>query len=135
VGGPALADAFPVPLGGVPVAGVPADEGLVGNDRAARIVQISPSAFMASRMRCIMNQAVREHTPYLRSISRAATPFLEAHISKNTRTQVRSETLEPWKIVPVVTENCFRQVQHCQTRRSLMVPVRVLRLRPLAGWR
>ena len=38
------------------------------------------SRFIASRMRCSMNQAVFGVRLYLRSISRAATPFLDEHI-------------------------------------------------------
>src|SRR2546421_149635 len=30
-------------------------------------------------------------------------------------------TLVPWKMVPVRTENCFRQLAHFHTRRTLMV--------------
>lgn len=56
------------------------------------MVATRASVFMASRMRCSMNHAVRAQTPYLRSISRAETPFLLAHISKTTSTHVRSET-------------------------------------------
>ena len=44
----------------------------------------------------------------MRSISRAATPSLLAHISKTTNSQVRRGILVPWKIVPVRTENCLR---------------------------
>lgn len=69
----------------------------------------SGSRRMASRMRCRTNQAVLAVRPYLRSISRAETPFLEAHISKTTRTQVRTGTFVPWKMVPVRTLNCLRQ--------------------------
>ncbi len=72
---------------------------------------------------------------YLRSISRAATPFLEAHISKTTMIQVRIGIFVPWKIVPVSTENCLRQSAHFQTRRSDAVPVRVLRVVPSFGVR
>ena len=88
---------------------------------------------MASRMRCIMNHAVRAQTPYFRSISRAATPFFEATISKMTRTHVRSGTRVPWNTVPVRTENCIRQARQRHTRRSLMAPVRVLRETPFLG--
>ena len=39
------------------------------------------SRFIASRMRCSMNHADLAVRPYLRSISRAATPFLlDAHL-------------------------------------------------------
>lgn len=51
-----------------------------------------PSSLIASRMRCMRNQAVRALTPYLRSISRAATPFFDAHISKITKHHVRTLT-------------------------------------------
>jgi hypothetical protein len=83
-----------------------------------------------------------EHVPrglrgevVLRSISRAETPFFEAHISNTTNSQVRTATFEPWKIVPVRTENCLRQLAHFQTRRSDLEPVRVDRDSPLAGFR
>ncbi len=88
---------------------------------------------MASRMRWSVNHAVRAHTPYLRSISRAATPFLEAHISKMTRTHVRKGVRVPWNTVPVRTLNCFRQSRQRQTRRSLIAPVRVRREWPFEG--
>jgi hypothetical protein len=93
----------------------------------------SPLRAMASRMRCIMNQAVRGHTSYLRSTSRALTPFLLDAISNTTRTHLRRLTLVPWKTVPVSTLNCFRQDRQRHTRRSLMAPVRVLRLTPFLG--
>jgi len=64
-------------------------------------------------------QAVRGVTWYFLSISRAATPFLLATISKSTKTQVRIGTLVPWRTVLVVTENCFRQVRHFHRRRSV----------------
>jgi hypothetical protein len=74
---------------------------------------------MASRMRCIMCHAVRQHTPYFRSISRAATPFFEDTSSKIVRHQIRSGIFVPCIIVPVMTENCLRQVLFVQrhTRR------------------
>lgn len=65
--------------------------------------------FMASRMRCIMNQTERGQTPYLRSISRAETPFLLWHISKVASTHMRSRSFVPCMIVPVIAENCFRR--------------------------
>src|SRR5437870_8899737 len=98
-----------------------------------RMVWTSPSPFMVSRMRCIMNHAVRGQRPYLRSISRAETPFLDEHISKITNTHLRTLILVPWNGVPVSTENCLRHSPHRQTRRSLMAPVRVLRLTPFDG--
>ncbi len=64
-----------------------------------------------------MNQAVFGVRSYLRSISRALIPFLDEHISKITNTQERTGILEPWKIVPVSTENCLRQAAHFHTRR------------------
>ena len=39
----------------------------------------------------------------------------------------RTGIFEPWKIVPVSTENCLRQVAHFHTRRCDAAPVRVLR--------
>ena len=63
------------------------------------------SVFMASRIRCMRNHALRAQMPYLRSISQAATPFLEATISKMTRTQRRIGRRVPCIIVPVVAEN------------------------------
>jgi len=42
-----------------------------------------------------MNQAVFAVSSYLRSISRADTPFLAAHISKITNSHVRSGIFEP----------------------------------------
>ena len=85
------------------------------------------SRFIASRMRCIMNQADFGVSPYLRSISRAATPFLLDAISNTTSTHVRTGILVPWKIVPVSTENCLRQERHFHTRRCDVLPVRVRR--------
>ncbi len=82
-----------------------------------------------------MNHAVFVSTPYFRSISRAATPFFDEHISKTTKTHLRTGILVPWKIVPVSTENCFRQSAHFQTRRSDTEPVRVFRDAPLRGVR
>src|ERR1700694_1189771 len=93
------------------------------------------SFIIASRIRWVMNQAVFGATPYLRAISLAAIPFLFAHISKNTNSQIRKDTLEPWKTVPVVTENCERQSRHFQTRRSETEPRVVLRETPLSGFR
>ena len=87
------------------------------------------SRFIASRMRCIMNHADFGVRSYLRSISRAPTPFLLDAISNTTNTQVRIGILVPWKIVPVSTENCLRQARHFHTRRCDAVPVRVLRTR------
>ena len=75
------------------------------------------SRFIASRMRCIMYHADFGVRPYLRSISRAATPFFDEAISNTTNTHLRSGILVPWKIVPVSTENCLRQLRHFQTRR------------------
>ena len=85
------------------------------------------SRFIASRMRCSMNHAVFGVRSYLRSISRALTPFLLDAISNTTNTQVRTGMCEPWKIVPVRTENCLRQVAHFQTRRCDRDPRVVLR--------
>ena len=82
---------------------------------------------MASRMRWVMNHAVFGATPYLRSISLAAIPFLLAHISKKTKIQSRTGTLEPWKMVPVSTLNWRRQSLHFHNRRWLTLPVLVLR--------
>ncbi len=82
-----------------------------------------------------MNQAVLFVTEYLRSISRAATPFLLAHISKTTNIHLRRLILVPWKIVPVSTLNCFRHAPQNHRRRSLLAPVRVLRLMPFSGVR
>ena len=88
---------------------------------------------MASRMRCIMCHAVRQHTPYFRSTSRAAIPFFDAHISKITRIQMRNGAFVPWNTVPVIAENCLRQPWQRHTRRSLIAPVRVFRDTPFAG--
>src|SRR4051794_5194544 len=90
---------------------------------------------MASRIRWSMNHADFGVRSYLRSISRALTPFLLAHISNTTNTHVRTGILVPWKIVPVRTENCFRHSAHFHTRRCEAEPVRVLRDAPLAGFR
>lgn len=68
----------------------------------------SGSRFMASRMRWVMNHAVLGVSPYLRSISRPASPFLLAHISKRMNTQISRETFVPCMTVPVMTENCLR---------------------------
>jgi len=97
------------------------------------MVAIRASVFMASRMRWSMNHAVRAQTPYLRSISRAETPFLLAHISNTTSIHVRRDTFVPWKTVPVSTENCLRQEKHRHTRRMVAAPVRVLRDSPFVG--
>lgn len=75
------------------------------------------SSFIASRMRCIRCHAVRQHTPYLRSISWAATPVFEDTISKMHSTHTRSGTFVPCIIVPVMTENCLRQFRRRHTRR------------------
>src|SRR5579863_5782224 len=80
-----------------------------------------------------MYQAVLGATRYFRSISRAAIPFLLAHISKNTSSQTRSGTFDPWKIVPVIAENCFRHFLHCHKRRWLIAPVRVFLAVPSRG--
>jgi hypothetical protein len=93
------------------------------------------SRFIASRRRCIKNHADLAVRPYLRSTSRALIPFLAEHASKITSSQIRSGIFEPWKIVPTSTVNCLRQSAHFHTRRSLVDPVRVLRLAPLAGVR
>jgi hypothetical protein len=93
------------------------------------------SRFIASRMRWSMNHADFGVRSYLRSISRAATPFLDEHILKITKIHLRTEIRVPWKIVPVRTENCLRQSAHFRTRRSELEPVRVLRDVPLAGIR
>ena len=82
-----------------------------------------------------MNHADFAVSWYLRSISRAATPFLLTHISNTTHSHVRMGMRVPWKIVPVRTENCLRQSRHFQTRRSDARPVRVLRVVPFAGFR
>lgn len=82
-----------------------------------------------------MNHAVLAVRSYLRSISRAATPFLLAHISKITNSHLRRLILVPWKIVPVRTENCLRHAPHFHTRRCEAAPVRVLRLTPFSGLR
>ncbi len=74
-----------------------------------------------------MNHADLAVRSYLRSISRAETPFLLAHISNTTNSHVRTGILVPWKIVPLSTENCLRQWPHFQTRRCEFAPVRVLR--------
>lgn len=74
----------------------------------------------------------------MRSISRAAIPFLFASISKSTNSQMRTLTFVPWKMVPVRTLNCFRQgvEPHFHRRRMVCVlRVRVVRLIPLAGLR
>lgn len=80
-----------------------------------------------------MCQAVRGHTPYFRSTSRAEMPFLAVQASNTTRTQVRIGTLVTCITVPVMTEYCFRQGRHRHTRRSLMVPAAVRRLVPFFG--
>jgi hypothetical protein len=61
-------------------------------------------------------------------------PFLLAHTWAVMSTQVRTGTLEPWKIISVRTENCLRQVLllHFQTRRYEREPVRVAR--DLPSW-
>lgn len=53
------------------------------------------SVFMASRIRWHMNHAVRGHTSYLRSISRAEMPFLLEHISNMTSTHMRRDAFVP----------------------------------------
>ncbi len=74
---------------------------------------------MASRMRWSMNHADFGDRLYFRSISRAETPFPLAHISNTTNSQVRMLMWLPWNTVPVVTENCLRQVAHFHTRRCV----------------
>ena len=93
------------------------------------------SRFIASRMRCIMNHADFGVRPYLRSISRAATPFLLDAISNTTRIHVRTGIFVPWKMVPVSAENCLRQARHFQTRRGDSVPRAVRRVVPFCGFR
>jgi len=60
-------------------------------------------------------------------------PFLAAHISKITISHVRTGIFDPWKIVPVRTENCLRHAPHFHTLRCDMLPVRVLRAVPFSG--
>src|ERR1022692_3186171 len=84
-------------------------------------------------MRYMRNQAEREQMPYLRSISRAATPFLEATISKMTRTQSRIGRRVPCIIVPVVAENWRRQGRQFHVRRWLREPLTVFRETPFFG--
>ncbi len=54
-------------------------------------------------MRMVMNQALSALTSYLRSISRALTPFFDALISKMTSTHVRTAIFDPCMTVPVST--------------------------------
>src|SRR5437870_1547050 len=70
-----------------------------------------------------------------RPISRALTPFFDAHISKMTNTHVRTGILVPCITVSVRTENWRRHAPHFQRRRWVALPVRVSRLLPLAGVR
>lgn len=88
---------------------------------------------MALRILSVTSHAVLALTSYLRSMSRAEIPL--AHISSITDSHVRSGTFEPWNTVCVKTLNCLRQAAHFHTRRSLIVPVRVLRDRPFSGFR
>lgn len=53
------------------------------------------SRSIAFRSRWSMCQADFGATPYLRSISRAEMPFLLEHVSKITKTHVRTGILEP----------------------------------------
>src|SRR5665213_1659158 len=78
---------------------------------------VKSSWLMASRIRCNMNHALRPATPYLRSTSRAATPFFEEQSSKMTMSQIRSAILVPCIIVLVMTLNCFLQSRQRHTRR------------------
>lgn len=107
------------------------------NVSSATIVPVNDvarsSPFMISLTRCIMNHAVRGQSPYLRSISRAAMPFLDEHISRITNTHMRTLILVPCSGVPVRTENCLRHSAQRHTRRWLMAPVRVLRDVPFSG--
>jgi len=80
-----------------------------------------------------MNHTLLAVNSYFRSISRAETPSLEAHISKMTSSHVRIGISEPWKMVPVRTKNCLRQAPHFHTRRWDMVRVQVLREEPFSG--
>lgn len=74
------------------------------------------SRFMASRMRCSMNQADLKVSPYLRSISRAETPFLEDAISKITKTRVRTVLpalrLGPQAVFPQTGQRGIAQDAH-----------------------
>jgi hypothetical protein len=81
-----------------------ADERLVRSDCAC-IFGTAGSLLIASQMRWSKNHAVRAHTPYLRSTSRADTPFLLARISKMTTTQERTAIFVPCMTMPVRTEN------------------------------
>ena len=105
---------------------VSADPCLVGNDdtRHERTGNVADHRF--AEPVCHKPRRARSQ-PYLRSISLAAIPFLFAHISNMTNSQMRSDTLEPCITVPVVTENCLRQSRHFQKRRGVTEPVRVLR--------
>lgn len=82
-----------------------------------------------------MCHAVSLVTSYFRLISHALSEFLAEQNSKITSNQVRMLIFVPWKIVSVSTEYCLRQCPHFHTRRSVTLPVRVLRLAPLAGFR
>src|SRR3954467_5083060 len=90
---------------------------------------------MASLILCSANQALLGVRSYLRSISRALTPFFDAHISNTISSHVRTGIFVPWKIVPVRTENCLRQAPPSHPRRSDLEPVRVARDVPLEGFR
>lgn len=72
---------------------------------------------------------------YLRLISHALREFFEEQNSKITSSHVRMLILVPWKIVSVSTEYFWRQCPHFQSRRSVGLPVRVLRSSPFFGFR
>ena len=88
---------------------------------------------MPSRMRWVRNHADLAVIPYFCSTSRAEMPFLLLTISNSTNSQVRSAMCEPWKMVPVVTENCLRHALHVHSRRWVPVPRFVVRDTPLRG--
>ena len=77
------------------------------------------SRSIALRMRWHMNQADLKLIARVRFSSSAATPFLPAHIRCTAMSHLASGILLSSKIVPTVTENCWRHCAHFQTRRNV----------------
>jgi hypothetical protein len=62
-------------------------------------------------------------------------PFLLETMANMTMTHFGSGILEPWKIVPVSTEDCFRHLAHFQTRRMDRLPCFPVAREPDLGFR
>src|SRR5437016_2897272 len=75
---------------------------------------------MARRMRCSMNHADFCVIPRARPSSCDEMPFLELAVSHTAGSHLSNPSGESSKIVPSLTENCFLQLLHFQSRRVLM---------------